>query len=298
MSNLRFTTPVKIAPVPCVWVSAFADGEIGSSEEALLSAVGCGQPVILLCAERQQAPDFPGAGHTFYANHIEDPAPVLRAALDAAGEEGCLLVTGRAAELENIQAAFRPVYRKWLRRLKIKARDSLSPAQRAEYSARAMERIAQSELFRRARTVMLYDHVGGELSLDSLLTHPAAAGKRFCYPLCLSKTEMIAMIPGAWRIGAYGIREPVREQSEELPPEAIDLVICPGTAFDPACNRMGMGGGYYDRYLPRCTRAHVVLAAFEVQKCPALPVDPWDRPVERVYTEAAVYCRAPDPTES
>ena len=169
------------------------------------------------------------------------------------------------------------------------ARNSLTPQEREERSARAVERLAQSEVFQKAKTVMIYDHVGGELSLDSLLTHPASAGKRFCYPLCTSRTEMIAMIPGAWQIGAYGIREPVREQSQELQPEEIDLVVCPGTGFDPACNRMGMGGGYYDRYLPRCVNARIVMVAFEVQKLAAIPVDPWDRPVEQVFTEDAVY---------
>ncbi len=179
--------------------------------------------------------------------------------------------------------------RKALRRSLIRARNGLTPAERAERSARAVERLADSEVFRAAKTVMIYDHVGGELSLDSLLTHPASAGKQFCYPLCVSRTEMIAMIPGAWQSGAYGIREPVRELSREVAPEELDLVVCPGTGFDPACNRMGMGGGYYDRYLPRCVRAHIVLVAFEVQKVPALPVDPWDQPVEQVFTEAAVY---------
>ena len=179
--------------------------------------------------------------------------------------------------------------RKRIRKEKKQARGALTPEERAEKSALAVERLAASEAFRSAKTVMIYDHVGGELSLDSLLTHPAAAGKRFCYPLVLSKTEMIAMIPGAWQPGAYGIREPVREASREIPPEEIDLVVCPGTAFDPACNRMGMGGGYYDRYLPRCVRARIVMVAFEVQKTDALPVDPWDRPVEQVFTEEAVY---------
>ena len=179
--------------------------------------------------------------------------------------------------------------RRALRKALILARNSLTPVERAEKSARAVELLAQSEAFRAARTVMIYDHVGGELSLDSLLTHPAAAGKRFCYPLCVSRTEMIAMIPGAWKPGAYGIREPVRELSQEIPPEELDLVVCPGTGFDPACNRMGMGGGYYDRYLPRCVNARIVLVAFEAQKVPALPVDPWDRPVEQVFTELAVY---------
>lgn len=186
----------------------------------------------------------------------------------------------------------RKEYRTKLRAELKQARSSLSAAERAEKSAQAVERLAQSEVFCGANTVMIYDHVGAELSLDSLLTHPAAAGKRFCYPLCTSRTEMIAMLPGAWQSGAYGIREPVRELSEEIAPEQLDLVVCPGTGFDPACNRMGMGGGYYDRYLPLCKNARIVMVAFEAQKVPALPVDPWDRPVEQVFTEAAVYSRA------
>jgi 5-formyltetrahydrofolate cyclo-ligase len=138
---------------------------------------------------------------------------------------------------------------------------------------------------------MIYDHVAGELSLDSLLEHPAAAGKCFCYPLCVSRTEMIAMVPGAWQTGAYGIREPVRALSREIPPDQIDLVVCPGTAFDPACRRMGMGGGYYDRFLPKCTRARIVMVAFEAQKVDEIPADAWDQPVEQVFTEERVYVR-------
>lgn len=215
----------------------------------------------------------------------------LRSALDTVGEDGAVVIYCPASQLASVRAAIPPALRKWQRRRKIRARDNLSPEERAERSARAVELLAQSRAFLDAQTVMIYDHVRGELSLDSLLTHPASAGKRFCYPLCTSDTEMIAMVPGAWRGGAFGIREPVRELSLEIPPEALDLVVCPGTAFDPACNRMGMGGGYYDRYLPRCVHAHVVMVAFEIQKVPALPVYLWDRPVEAVFTEERVYRR-------
>lgn len=259
----------RLAETPAVLYLPAAEN--ARSPAALQALPGLERAVIL---RLDAAADFPAA---------------LRAALDEAGENGTLLILGAAEQAASIRAQFRPLWRKWLRRRKIKAREAIPAPEREARSARAVALLAESAVFQAARTVMIYDHVGGELSLDALPRLPAAAGKRFCYPLCVSKTEMIAMVPGAWKLGAYGIREPVREASEEVPPEALDLVICPGTAFDEKCRRMGMGGGYYDRYLPRCVNARIVMAAFEAQKLPAVPADPWDRPVEMVFTEERVY---------
>ena len=80
------------------------------------------------------------------------------------------------------------------------------------------------------------------------------------------------------------------EAAQEVPPEEIDLVICPCTAFDENGRRMGMGAGFYDRYLKKCVNAHVVSVAFEVQKAEKIDMHPWDQPMEKVFTEAAVYC--------
>ena len=179
--------------------------------------------------------------------------------------------------------------RQALRKRYILARESLTEAERTEKSRRAVERIASLPAFREARTVMIYRAVRGELSLEALAEHPAAAGKRFAYPLCINRTEMAAMVPGGWRPGPFGIPEPEQAVSEEIPPEAIDLVICPGTAFDSRCSRLGMGGGYYDRFLPKCMHASVVMAAFEVQHAENLPRGRQDVPMDCVVTEAAVY---------
>lgn len=98
--------------------------------------------------------------------------------------------------------------KKELRALYARAREALSPADRAEFSRRAMARLAALPEFREAGTVLVYRSLPGELDPSSLLLLPAAAGKCFAFPVVLGPAEMTAWIPGGWRRGAYGIQEP------------------------------------------------------------------------------------------
>ena len=187
--------------------------------------------------------------------------------------------------------------RKELRKSKIQARNSLSPEERERLSAIISEKIATSEVFQRAKTVLIYRATKGEVRLDALEKADEAAGKRLAYPLCITDSEMISLLPedeNAWKPGYFGIMEPVREKSAEIPPEEIDLVICPCTVFDEDCGRMGMGAGFYDRYLAKCVNAHIAAVAFEVQKADSIPMEPWDKPMEIVFTEAGTYYKKHD----
>ena len=175
-----------------------------------------------------------------------------------------------------------------LRREKIQAREALSMEERRNFSTAIVQRLAQLPEYQAAETVMLYRAVKGEVLREGL------SGKRFVWPLCVGAGEMIALLPegeSAWQQGCYGIPEPVRERSREIKPEEIDLVICPCTVFDLRCCRMGMGKGFYDRFLPQCKKATFLAAAFEVQKVEALSAAPWDVPMDAVVTEKTVYRR-------
>lgn len=181
-----------------------------------------------------------------------------------------------------------------IRRSRIAARDALGAEERTEKCAAIVRRITALPEFRGARTVMLYRAIRGEVNADALIAAPESRGKTFCFPLCVGKTEMVALCPGgaeAWHKGFHGIWEPTREKSVEIPPEALDLVVCPCTAFDPACGRMGMGAGFYDRFLPKCRNAVIIAAAFEAQKTDRLPPRPWDVPMDAVVTELETYRR-------
>lgn len=101
---------------------------------------------------------------------------------------------------------------------------------------------------------------------------------------------MIALCPGegAWKKGYCGIEEPVLELSELVEPEEIDMLICPCTVFDEEGGRVGMGAGFYDRYLPRCLKAVKASAAFEAQRADKIPMAAWDQPMDIVFTEKRI----------
>ena len=119
----------------------------------------------------------------------------------------------------------------------------------------------------------------------------ARQGKTLAYPVCGEGFSLTAAVPepDGWEMGTYGIRTPILSRSAVLPPDKLDLVLVPCTAFDAVCHRVGMGKGYYDRYLPRCTRAVKLGVAFEAQRVDAAAVDAYDEKLDGFVTEGGLY---------
>ena len=166
-------------------------------------------------------------------------------------------------------------------------RNALAPRERAAKTGEIVKAIRRTEEFRMAKTVLVYSAVRSEPDISALLT---AEGRTFCFPVCDEK-NLIAMIPGGWRTGPFGIEEPDPAVSAAVLPCDVDLVVCPGLAFDLRLYRLGMGGGFYDRFLPRCVNACFLMPAFECQRTDLLPDDPWDIKMHLAVTENGVYTR-------
>lgn len=81
--------------------------------------------------------------------------------------------------------------------------------------------------------------------------------------------------------GPYGIAQPATD-AEEITPDAI---LTPLVGFDRAGNRLGQGGGYYDRAFMTFPAARRIGIAWSVQEIDALPVDSWDQPLHAIVTE-------------
>lgn len=180
------------------------------------------------------------------------------------------------------------------RRAGIQARKALSAPERAERNHRICQAVLEQEAFLRAERILAYAAFGGEVDLRELLEAAQNLGKKVAYPVCLPDCQMLAACPSgeeSWSVGAYGIRTPILERSEIFAPEALELILVPCTAFDESCRRVGMGKGYYDRYLPRCTHAYTIGVAFECQKVQEAAVDVFDYQLNAYVTEQGIYRR-------
>ncbi|MEG2940720.1 MAG: 5-formyltetrahydrofolate cyclo-ligase [Thermomonas sp.] len=140
-----------------------------------------------------------------------------------------------------------------------------------------------------------YWAMDGEIGLHAFqLRLPPAL--TYCLPLLhVDDTLRFA----SWRAGEplvtnrFGIPEPDIDSADALPASAMTMLVLPLVGFDARCNRLGMGGGWYDRSLAfrRETPAPpwLVGAGFDVQSVDALHREAWDVPLDAVCSEAATH---------
>jgi 5-formyltetrahydrofolate cyclo-ligase len=170
-------------------------------------------------------------------------------------------------------------------------RDSLSPAENAARSLKIEERLFAFGPFAAARTVMLFISFRSEVSTGGMIRRSLAAGKRVAVPVVGTKelgifASQIKDCGAELAEGAYGILEPKPEFLRPVPPEEMDFVALPGLAFDRRGNRIGYGGGFYDRYIATL-RPDACLAAlaFSLQIFDDVPAAEHDRKIHALITD-------------
>lgn len=138
-------------------------------------------------------------------------------------------------------------------------------------------------------TVAVYLRQDGELDLAPVVAKGRERGVVLAVPV---------LACGALRFAAYRAEEPLRRGRygllEPANPALLrpTLVLAPLVAFDAQGNRLGMGGGHYDRYFAEHPQTERVGVAHECQRTSELPTDPWDVRLDAVVTEKGWQCFA------
>ena len=157
-----------------------------------------------------------------------------------------------------------------------------------EASAHICQSIQELDLYKKAEDICLYMPIRNEVELDVLREFSWADGKRTWLPKVRDEQMDFCLFgpQSSLREGAYGILEP--EESEVLVPRDTTLVIMPGAVFSEARDRIGYGGGYYDRYLSEHVLCHTLAVCYELQIVEDLPTEEHDIRPDAVISERRI----------
>ena len=145
------------------------------------------------------------------------------------------------------------ITKKELRKETLKKRDALTVAERIEKSHKIANYVLAQPSFEKADVILLYASFRSEVDTEEIFAFAKERKKRIYFPKVLGdKMEFYRVERETdFENGCWGIREPRVESCERYLPQEKECVcvIMPGAVFDKDGNRIGYGGGYYDKYL-------------------------------------------------
>jgi 5-formyltetrahydrofolate cyclo-ligase len=159
------------------------------------------------------------------------------------------------------------------------------------------DRISKLRVLKRAKRIAVYNPVRGEVDCGPLINKQILRKKRFFLPVLEKNQLKFAPLRNdtTWSANRFGVLEPVYSAAEIVTARNLDVVIVPLVAFDQQCNRIGMGGGFYDRtfaFIRHRRTWHKPLligVAYDFQRVKKLRPELWDVPLDCVVTEKESY---------
>ena len=144
---------------------------------------------------------------------------------------------------------------------------------------------------RRAATVAAYVSVGSEPGTGLLLDALLSAGKRVVVPVVRRDRDLDWAVytgPDDLESAVLGLLEPTGPRLGVDALAAADVVLAPGHAVSSTGDRLGQGGGYYDRYLAAHPQTIAIGMAWDIQEVPELPVELHDMRLSAIVTPTRV----------
>jgi 5-formyltetrahydrofolate cyclo-ligase len=173
-------------------------------------------------------------------------------------------------------------------------RNFLSDKERNDSALSLLNILRDQAWFLKARSVANYLSCDGEIRLTPAIEYLLGQQQLVTLPVIGSQAGQMQFCK--WSAGQpltknrFGILEP--EPNEVVPLDAHSLILTPLVAFDDQGNRIGMGGGYYDRFLstsiPLSDRPLVVGVAYAFQQLDRITAEEWDAKMDAVVTDKEV----------
>lgn len=181
----------------------------------------------------------------------------------------------------------------------LRQRESLPSAERATRSQRiaahVIEWIQQSEKSDSGcsfKAVMVYLSMKSEVETSGLIESLLNQSRKIIAPVVETKNgqlvpRCIQNLEEDLVTHRFGMLEP-NTNCPIFPPDQLQLIFVPGIAFDLNGYRLGYGKGFYDRFLPTCPNAVTIGIAFQLQLVEDTYPQPWDIPVQHIFTEEGI----------
>lgn len=178
-------------------------------------------------------------------------------------------------------------FRRQLRQsMKIK-RKSLTDIQQIEAAQSIIPKAISLIESYNASNIAFYLPFNGEISplplMDVLLTQNKNLYLPILHPFTSGQLLFINYNnQTTFKLNRFGIQEPVLDVRNILPLNELEMIVTPLVAFDKSGNRLGMGGGYYDRTLAQAKNIISVGLAHKCQQVEKLPIESWDMPLDHI----------------
>jgi len=179
--------------------------------------------------------------------------------------------------------------KKNLRRKLLKKRNSLNQEEIEKKSKKIVKKILQLPQIKSKQNFFCYVPYKNEVKTHDLIKFLLTQNKTVAVPKIISKQEMLPIIIKDFsqlKPNKFGILEP---QADQPIIEKIEINIMPAVAITKNGARLGMGGGYYDRFIEKYQPETNVALVFEKQIHTHIPTNQWDKKVQLVVTEKSCY---------
>lgn len=155
-----------------------------------------------------------------------------------------------------------------------------------------LEKLYETNLYKNARNIFTYISFGDEINTIKLIERALKDNKNISVPKTYRETRTMnaIFIPCLKELkeNHMGILEPI-DDSIVIKKEDIDLIIVPGAVFDKDFNRIGYGGGYYDRYLEDIAyKNNKVVLAYDFQIVDKIEKEEHDVKVDIIITDKQI----------